>query len=281
MSVRYYHDTQNSGFRAYGFNRKTKSLVRLADAGKRLLLGFEDEHSFDDIEYGCLDDDDIADEITDEVGSYVGTEHDGSVDYGFECVSQPMTLAAHVESDWIDRFCSICQSHDAQECSNGLHVHISRAGLGQSVATQDLAIAKMALWLERFENYFIRLARRNYTSSGWADRVEIADYADHSGDLVDAMRETGDDRYHSINITNSRTVEFRIFASTAIADRLKATLELVHALATFAMTNTLNTFRDGDWSAFCDHIAKGKYLYLKGYMLEMGVPFPESVQLAA
>ena len=269
--VRNYHSTRNNGFTPYGYSRKNKELVRLNDAGKRLLLGFELECSFSDVYYGDCDEDEVSDAVIDEVGSYVGTEHDGSVENGFETVSMPMTLAAHVESDWINRLCSVLQRHGAEEGENGLHVHISRAGLGSTVDSQDLAIAKMMLMLDRFEYEYVRLARRNYHDSGWAYRVNVERYAKHSDTLVDAARESGDDRYHSLNITNRNTVEFRIFASTARPERIKATLELVHATATYCITNTLPVIRDGSWDDFCVFVGKGKYKYLPDYMRERNV----------
>lgn len=271
MSVNYYHDTRNAGFTTFGWNASKKQIVRLADEGRRLLSGFEDELSFEDVYYGDADADEIADEFTDVIGDYIGTEHDGSVDYGFECVSQPMTLTAHIESDWIDKLCELAQNRNAIEGRNGLHVHISRAGLGQTVAAQDLAIAKMMLMLERFENKYISLARRDYNRSGWAYRVEVADHARHSDSLVEAAKDSGDDRYHSINITNRDTVEFRIFASTTNPNTLKATLELVNATATYCMTRTLNQVRDGSWDDFAAYCVGGKYKYLPKYMLRRGV----------
>ena len=271
MSVNYYHDTRDAGFTTFGWNASKKQIVRLADAGRRLLSGFEMEYTFNDVYYGDADVDEVADDFTDTIGDYIGTEHDSSVDYGFECVSQPMTLTAHIESDWIDKLCGLAQDHCAIDGRNGFHVHISRAGLGQTVAAQDLAIAKMMLMLERFERKFEALARRDYAYTGWADRVEVLDHARHSDSLVEAAKDSGDNRYHSINITNRDTVEFRIFASTTNPDTVKATLELVNATATYCMTRTLNQVRDGSWDDFTTYCCNGKYKYLPKYMLRMGV----------
>ena len=271
MSVRNYHYTRRNGFTCYGWSNKNKSLVPLSDAGARLLIGYELEKSFN-IDWNADADeylDDISDEMLSEVGDYIGTESDSSVDDGFEIVSMPMTIQAHVKSDWIDRLCGIINSHDPMEGDNGMHVHISRAGLGTTVKAQDLAIAKMALMLELHSDKFYDLARRDYEESGWAYPIECKQYALHSRDLSRAVRNTDDSRYHSINLTNSNTVEFRIFADTSSAHIVKATLELVHAVATYCMTHTLDVIRDGSFYSFAKWaITSGKYMHLPEYLLE-------------
>lgn len=265
MSVQYYHDTRNSGFDFYGWSNKSKTLVQLSDAGARLYLGFELEKSFDSWD----DVDDISDEMLAEVGKYIGTEHDSSVDDGFEIVSMPMTIQAHVKSDWIDRLCEVIGRHEPREAENGLHVHISRAGLGTTVKAQDLAIAKMALMLDMYEDQFERLARRYYDESGWAYSVRCKHAAMHSRDLSRCVKATDDDRYHSINLTDRNTVEFRIFADSSSAHIIKATLELVHAVATYCMTNTLDVIRDGSFYQFALWVIKsGKYAHLPEYLVE-------------
>lgn len=278
----YHHTRDYRGFTPMAWNESEQKLVRLANPGNRFIMGTELEYSFD---IGCCDAEDIealgydpewydpddvveaiSDVLEDSMGDLIGVEHDGSVDSGFECVSQPMTLMAHINSNWIQRLCNFVNTYCAIDGDNGMHVHVSRAGLGDTVFEQERVIAKMALMLDIYENNFMDLARRDYVESGWANPMEMAGYSDDVDDLCERLHYYSDDRYYSINTTNVNTIEFRIFASTTSAFEIKATFELVHALAMYCMNKTLYEIREGSWRDFCTFIKESNYQFLEKYM---------------
>lgn len=146
-------------------------------------------------------------------------EHDGSLTDGFELITQPMgldthaTLWAHVLGTDAAR---MLRSHDTQTC--GLHVHVSRTGLTR------LQIAKAVVFLNdsRNEN-FIRAIARRYDTHYCCRKSKSLGRAARS-----------DDRYEMLNLTNSRTVEFRLFRGTMRHETLMACVEFAHAVLEFS-----------------------------------------------
>lgn len=146
-------------------------------------------------------------------------EHDGSLNDGFEIITQPMGLDTHRDL-WrvLDtRAVSALRSHDTETC--GLHVHVSRSGLS------SLTIAKAVVFLNSGENdtLITRLARRS--GNGYCKRKH--------GAKVNCAAVQSFDRYERLNLTNSRTVEFRIFRGSLNRKTVLASVEFAHAVLEF------------------------------------------------
>jgi hypothetical protein len=163
-------------------------------------------------------------------------EHDGSLNWGFELITQPMGLDAHAEL-WprvlTQTAARALRSHDTRTC--GLHVHVSRRGL------TTLQIARAVVFLNAPENeVLVRAIARRYGNS----YCRIA---------KKALRNAADshDRYEMLNLTNSRTVEFRLFRGTLRAETVLACVEFANAVLEFARTAS-NTALTTD--AFLAHV---------------------------
>lgn len=79
-------------------------------------------------------------------------KYDGSLDDGLELVTHPMSLDYHLhEMPWADilrRAAALgYTSHQARIC--GLHIHVSRAALGDTEAAQDAVIARILYFFEK------------------------------------------------------------------------------------------------------------------------------------
>ena len=60
-------------------------------------------------------------------------------------------------------------SHNSGTC--GLHVHINRAALGESVEEQENTIARIVYFFEKFWDKILRFSRRTETQADrWASR---------------------------------------------------------------------------------------------------------------
>lgn len=192
---------------------------------------------------------------------YCRLDSDGSLHtYGWELVSAPMTLDAHRAAHWETALAKIeeCggRSHDAGTC--GLHVHVSRAALGNDDRAKQLALGKIMEMLERFQVEFEKLGRRRF--GGWADETGYG----HS--LTDGSRairrksariqdEQGIDvhdtrRYKALNLQNRSTVEFRFPNGTLKPDTLYATLALIDGLVRFCKTHTTPDIHSTTFDSF-------------------------------
>lgn len=146
-------------------------------------------------------------------------EHDGSLTDGFELITQPMGLDMHADMWRRVLSCDAIRgmrSHDTSTC--GLHVHVSRAGL------TPLTLAKAVVFLNDPCNEFLmRAVARRYGGN----------YCKRKTARLGACASSYD-RYEMLNLTNSRTVEFRLFRGTTRYETLMACVEFAHATLEWA-----------------------------------------------
>lgn len=153
-----------------------------------------------------------------EVGHRVFFERDGSLQNGFEVITQPMSLQKIRETFGFLNQRNLVgglKSHDTTTC--GLHIHVSRQGLS------SLQIAKMVCFVNDPDNkWMIEAVARRYSTGYCTIREKRMGTAHMSAD-----------RYEAINLTNRKTIEFRIFKGSLKYDAVVAAAEFVHALVEF------------------------------------------------
>ena len=149
---------------------------------------------------------------------HVYLKHDGSIpDWGFEMVSQPMTLSYHENlAEWKPML-QICRehgmkSHDFSEKACGLHVHVTRHCLDE------------AMW--RVVDAFVNLNQEDFEKIGRRKSQSYYEYM--SG--YPGFGKYHNDRYRAVNFTNCDTIEFRFPNGSLIHNTVLATLELAHSL---------------------------------------------------
>jgi hypothetical protein len=199
---------------------------------------------------------------------------DGSLDSGFEIVSQPATLNAHTDLiNWKNGFKTIIDfgygSHDFGTC--GLHVHINRDFFGDNKTTQNYNGAKIVYLLEKFWDKFVVFTRRKTSHlERWAKRGNAKyDYDKNdtktSTMLTNAFQKNyyeGRDKYIALNTLHNATFELRIFRGTLNYTTFMATLQFVDNLARLVKKTPLSRLTD---LAFEDIINFKKYSELTTY----------------
>ena len=200
-------------------------------------------------------------------------KHDGSLgEKGIEIVTHPCTLDYHLANfPWagisdIARTCGF-KSDTINTC--GLHVHVSRNALGDSISEQEATIAKIILMVDRFWDKLGIFSRRDLDESRWArkpnadikpgDSLEIA---------IDKAKEANDDRYHAVNLMNDYTIEFRMFKGTLDMDTLKASLQFVNNICQFARHTSLEHCLDANWGSVAQY---RNFEELNQYLEAMGL----------
>lgn len=187
-------------------------------------------------------------------------KHDGSLSNGFEIVTHPMTLAAHKELiDWsfAEKLVRLgARSFRTETC--GLHVHVSRSAF--RTATH------LALFQHMFtknQSEMERLAGRSATS--WAR------FSTMQGNIVKSIKgQVYRDRYEAVNVTNSNTIEVRIFRGSIKRERILMALGLVDAVFHYTALLHSGALRNGgiSFSEFSGWVRKqeGKYDELIQYL---------------
>lgn len=164
-------------------------------------------------------------------------ERDGSLDYGFEIITQPHTWKALKNMKWKEILQKIQEygyiSHDAGTC--GLHMHISRDLFGRTVKDQERAIAKLTTFYDIFYNDIVRVSRRDMdTAERWASKYELNEYqgkemVKKATDLAKGKEYAN--RYHAVNLTNYNTIEIRIMRGTLNYNTFMACLDFIYKTA--------------------------------------------------
>lgn len=164
-------------------------------------------------------------------GRRLWAEMDGSLGDGFELISEPMGLDAHrgmwpvvLASDAVRSL----RSHSTSTC--GLHVHISRRG----ITRHQLARANRLLGMQEAAVFFRAVARRWESSYGCAKRSGF------SGEREVAMLSTPSGRYEALNLTGSRTVEFRLWRGSLLPQAVLASIEASVAILRYARAATMS-----------------------------------------
>lgn len=164
--------------------------------------------------------------------------HDGSLSSkGIEIISHPLSYDYYLslEQEYRDLFTTLVQdysykSHDTSTC--GLHFHVSRP-------TNPDIIDRIILFMETYKDEIITLSRRNRSEiDSWCNFLSDRNFGTDektlkSLDYIKKHKETSS-RYMALNLTNSNTIEFRIFKGTLKYETFMADLEFVYNLVTLA-----------------------------------------------
>lgn len=163
--------------------------------------------------------------------------HDGSLsNSGIEFISHPLSYnyMLSLENDYRRVFTNLInmgyRSHDTSTC--GLHFHVTRP------ENSDV-IDRIILFMETYKEEIITLSRRNRSEiDSWCNflsdrRTDVKEKTLKSLDYIKKYKETSS-RYMALNLTNSRTIEFRIFKGTLNYETFMADFEFVYNLTTLA-----------------------------------------------
>lgn len=199
---------------------------------------------------------------------YVYLKSDGSLNYGFEIVSHPCTLAVHKEMKLAETLKGLSdlgfRSWRTDTC--GLHVHVSRNGF-----SSPSHIWKFTHFIVDNKEAMVKLAGRNsdrwatftldgYASGGVKSRAKGANYYN---------------RYEAINFNNLRTLELRFFKGSLRAERVLSALELTEGAVEYTRNLTSKDIMDGglNFRSFVAWLREraDKYPNLLSYVDTLGI----------
>ena len=222
-----YHDSRSPVFKS--LNSETSHPL-----GKNTYIGVEHELS----NVG-EDNDSLAETLVEEYGRKC--EHDSSINYGFECISDPLTFLYWKEREDIEGYMKECVNHGLEpDISSGIHVHISRNnGLDDNSCVRIIEFV--------FSNFAkcLKFGRRNPKNTIYC---EYLDLSKHSGELLWECQRT---RYRAVNLEHSSNLELRFFNTTDSASHFWAIIEFAHCLAEVSKEDVKIT-----WEVLRDYAVK-------------------------
>jgi predicted glutamine amidotransferase len=143
------------------------------------------------------------------------------------------------------------RSHQTRTC--GLHVHVNRDSLGNSLSHQEETIAKILFFVENHWNELLRFSRRTQEQmEHWAARYGRKD---NPKEQMEHVKKRYLGRYTCVNLQNDATIEFRLFRGTLRYNTLIATLQLVDQICCAALLYSDEEMAELTWSEFVSHLS--------------------------
>ena len=206
---------------------------------------------------------------------------DGSLHDGMEIVTHPMTVDYHMhDMDWD----SLTQkalylgykSHKTTTC--GLHIHVNRNTFTSDNIRQEACIGRILFIVERFWQELLRFSRRTEEQiKQWAARYG---FKNEPHEILDTAKKNSYNRYTCVNITNTATIEFRIFRGTLKYNTIIATLQLVDHICNMAISLCDTNIEKLSWCDFVEQIDSDKHPELITYMKERRLYVNEPIYMA-
>ena len=257
----------------FGGNSSEKSLEKFSG------MGFELEVDSKHDDFGESYNNETARNICEEAGleyNEMRYAHDGSLTYGFECISQPHT----VEDFWskTNKWEKMLKyllsrgyrSHDPGTC--GLHVHVSRNMFGKSQAVQDTAIAKVYTFYDENWDDLVKVSRR--TTFDYCDKnnLSISQRADakKTGKVKQwkerSKSSASKSHYVALNNSGKYTFEYRLARGTLNAWSFFSWIDLTLTITRNARRITIKQVETNDKVSWLSGITEStaRYLYQRG-----------------
>lgn len=202
---------------------------------KNIPIGFELEVARGGNVDSKISNDAVAYMAIKKTGRLFVAERDGSVDNGFELISQPMTMGyvhnkAKTKLENMFKFLKDVGFKGNNQC--GLHFHVSREALATDSRSEEDTIDNIILMVETFKSEIAKFARRgscNYSKFLTDETDEV-----YMTSVKKKKNEKYSDRYCAVNLTNSDTIEFRMFKSTVDFKTFMASIELINNIVNIA-----------------------------------------------
>lgn len=213
--------------------------------------------------------------------------HDGSLNYGFECISQPHTVKDFwsKQGKWQKMLKYLSEngykSHDPGTC--GLHVHVSRGMFGSTKAIQDKAIAKVYTFFDDNWDDIVKISRRrslSYCHKNELYERDLCDIQEGKKTKFECWKKKSKfEGGHGVALNNSNcaTFEYRLGRGTLNSWSFFSWIDFVLTLTKNAKRITIGKVETNDIVSWLGGISEStaKYIYKRGaFQKEMLALYP-------
>ena len=224
---------------------------------KKQVYGETGTKEFFGLEIEVSGDPDYADDFLNLVPDVV-LMHDGSIDEGFEIVTEPMTRGYIAENFLpnIERGMEFLNDRDFRgHNKGGIHIHVS-----QEVFSKEMLCAlRNVLYSEQETDMEVWKAvtqRKQSQINNWCQYTGARSITDILSDESDFPYIADNGRYTALNYdARTQTYEFRIFNSNTRIERIKKNIQTVYSLVDYAKYKERNYYsaNTGDYLDFVKH----------------------------
>ena len=155
---------------------------------------------------------------------------------------------------------------------------MNRTAFGDSIIEQEEVIARILYFFEKHWEELLKFSRRTHRQmEQWANRYG---YRDSPSEILDhAKKGFRGFRYTAVNLTNSATVELRLFRGSLRFLTVVSALQLVERICSVAMCLSDEELKQMSWSTFV--AGCGQYPELVQYLKERRIYINEPVTAEA
>ena len=213
--------------------------------------------------------------------------YDGSLNHGFECISQPHTVKLFwdKQAQWREMLRYLAnkgyRSHDPGTC--GLHVHVSRGMFGKTKEIQDTAIAKVYTFFDDNWDDIVKVSRRrsfHYCQKNYLDSEDETRITENKSTRFECWKKKCKwEGGHGVALNNSNraTFEYRLGRGTLNAWSFFSWIDFVLTITKNAKRITVGKVESNDKLSWLGGITEStaKYIYKRGaFQKEMLALYP-------
>lgn len=272
----YYNEIDDCNYCPNCEDKHTSSIYSYHDYDcfcKKQVYGETGTKEFFGLEIEVSGDPDYADDFLGLVPDVV-LMHDGSIDRGFEIVTEPMTRGYIAEKFLpnIERGMKFLNDKGFRgHNKGGIHIHVSQEVFSKKM----LCVLRNVLYsgLETNMEVWKAITQRHQSEIN-----EWCKYKD-ARSITDILTDTSDfpllvyDRYTALNYdSRTGTYEFRIFNSNTRIERIKKNIQTVYSLVDYAKHKE-ETYHSASTGDYIDFVKENSVFYpdLYEFMYEMGI----------
>lgn len=272
----YYNEIDECNYCPNCEDKHTNSIYSYHDYDcfcKKQVYGETGTKEFFGLEIEVSGDPDYADNFLNLVPDVV-LMHDGSIDRGFEIVTEPMTRGYIAEKFLpnIEKGMKFLNDKGFRgHNKGGIHIHVSQEVFSKKM----LCVLRNVLYsgLETNMEVWKAITQRHQSEIN-----EWCKYKD-ARSVTDILTDTSDfptlvyDRYTALNYdSRTGTYEFRIFNSNTRIERIKKNIQTVYSLVDYAKHKE-ETYHSASTGDYLEFVKRNGVLYpdLFAFMYEMGI----------
>jgi hypothetical protein len=216
------HSCTESTYQIHGYTTRVPDLLKFKAkkvTPSTVYLGCE-------LEYETTNKNEAAKKVGRALRGHAIMKSDGSIHNGFEIVTCPATLDIHLEV--FKKFFSDRPIELKIAANVGMHVHVSRKPLSV------LTVGKITEFMNRSDNikFITHIAGRTPNHYCRQDTERSLSYP------LTNLR--GGERYNTLNLCNSQTIEFRIFSTPLSYEDFASKIQFCQALVDYSKPGVLD-----------------------------------------
>lgn len=191
---------------------------------------------------------------------------DGSINEGYEAISNPMTIDIALSTPW-QKFMRKAKNYGyTKEVGAGVHIHVNRSLFPSQ--HQKKYIVRLIRFFYRNFNDIVKFANRDERDLHWCKKQIICRNESINEIYSSSRFDSRICKYYAVNTLHDKTIEFRIFRSTTDKKVMLSYIQFVDTLTDLVLSDSRAIY---SWTKFKELATTKGYKELLSRLQECGV----------